>query len=67
MADKIDTDALEAMVDQIGLDGVLYALANIAGFKAYHMLEKCQQDEELARSWQRDAATVEKCGDDVEN
>jgi len=66
MADKIDTDELEAMVDQIGLDGVLYALANIARLKADHVRENWQ-DEELARSWQRDAATVEKCGDDVEN
>jgi len=50
---------LEAMVDKVGLDNVLYALAHIARMKADH-IEVNWQDKPLARCWGDNANKIER-------
>ena len=51
--------ALEAMVDRVGLDNVLYALASICAAKAEHVAVNWQ-DTTLAKCWERNASVVEQ-------
>jgi hypothetical protein len=46
--------ALEAMVDTVGLNNVLYALAHISSAKANHC-ETNWQDRNLSRTWDKRA------------
>lgn len=58
MAQEHDNQ-LEDIVDVIGLTETLTALANICYLKAEH-LESNWQDSASAKTWTRDAATIEK-------
>ncbi len=52
---------LEAMVDNVGMSNMLYALAHIAREKADHLRTNwC--DRQTARTWEHDAKVCEKTG-----
>lgn len=56
---RVDTEALEAMVDRSGIGAVLEALAEICREKAEHLRENWQ-DEVSARMWDRRASALER-------
>jgi hypothetical protein len=51
---------LETLIDRVGMKNVLYALAVIANEKAEHLALNWQ-DSFLSRTWERNAAKIEKC------
>lgn len=51
-------DALEAIVDKIGLASTLANLAEIASLKAQHIRENWQ-DEGLAKTWDKDSRAID--------
>lgn len=57
-------DALEAMVDKIGLANLVEALAEICSAKADHV-QSNWQDDALAAVWDRDAAVLLKASGKV--
>lgn len=50
---------LELLVDRVGLQNVIYALALIARLKAEHIRHDWQ-DEALANLWEHDAKILDK-------
>lgn len=54
---NIDVDALEAMIDRIGLPAVLDLLGEVCSAKADHIRENWQ-DSPLAESWDNDASKI---------
>lgn len=50
-------DALEAMIDKIGLNAVVETLAEVCSAKADHIRTNWQ-DEPLAKGWDRRAARL---------
>ncbi len=52
--------ALEALVDNVGMRNVVYALGQIAGAKADH-IRPDGQDTGLARMWQNNANKLDRC------
>ena len=55
----LDLEALEAMVDRHGLDGVLSILTEICNEKSEHVLVNWQ-DKALAKNWTVNARVIEK-------
>jgi hypothetical protein len=51
--------ALETMVDRVGVRNVLWALEKIANMKADHIREKWQ-DDSLARAWERCGVSLDR-------
>jgi len=51
--------SLEALVDEVGLRNVAYALARIAYAKSEHV-QSNWQDKPLAKSWARDGQALDK-------
>lgn len=57
--------ALETLVDACGLDGVLYALSEIAGAKAAHIAANDQNDHRLAGGWSSMATHIDELAAEV--
>jgi hypothetical protein len=66
MAKSINSEELETMLDQSSLGDILAALAEIANEKADH-LRSNWQDDVAAKSWERDAAKLDKLTARLEN
>lgn len=61
-ADNTDAmNALEFMIDTVGLSNVLYAIEHVCYAKAEHIQENWQ-DRTLAKAWSADARTARKAG-----
>ena len=54
-----DHEAIESLVDKIGLEAVLFVLAETCADKAAH-IESAWQDKTLAAAWSREAIRLEK-------
>ena len=55
---QAESDALEAIIDRVGLSETLAEMASICDAKAQHIRENWQ-DEALAREWSLHAARLE--------
>ena len=55
---RAESDALEAIIDRVGLSETLAEMASICGAKAQHIRENWQ-DEALAREWSSHATRLE--------
>jgi len=59
-------DHLEAMIDKVGLNNVLDHLVNVCYYKAEH-LRTNWQDENMAKSWERDGKRLDVLVSQLEN